>query len=573
MEHLRQNSTEYTVALGLAAALAISGCSASEQQNIDRPSPTATAEVTDTASPCDVITKDVAAEALDIPATQLKNRGCANTPDNNNLFRQTWEITSGESKGLQLQVSMIDKAKSGVSSTPAFDTLYQNTDETQRCVLKVEDKETPCVSLPNALAIPASKDKAVLAVLGNTAKPQSFHPETDLNKQIAAETDAHQLLAGMIQEIVPKLGQSIKQSVRPSVVPFPSPSVTTPSKNNEQPNTVSNEVCELYLDQNTCASSNPLVRIGFTSYGDSSKCTFAGEIDWGDGSKTTPYTISGSKERHIPLNSHTYEKPGNYRVSASARTLSGGCSSFNGNYNYTYKEAASCETKLAEHNARAYVYSMLPKGELKRANGTAGLAYDDKESNNVFTDEAGIKWRLLSDFQSKYHQPQGWSYTGSLLSDEAHAPYRKFVSEPDSMGGSYEAVLMPDDVSPNTSYNSLKGRSHTYNNENWLTYGHGMPTYNYADPQKSSVSHLVEDVWPHDSDADYIAPKTESFADAGDSSWRTRRERIERALSHLAKGFTYKEDGGKPALVNADGTTRALEKDIAWYLKEASDCK
>lgn len=77
-------------------------------------------------------------------------------------------------------------------------------------------------------------------------------------------------------------------------------------------------------DVTTCASTDPTIEVQWTSYGDTTGCTFSSTLDWGDGTSTSG-TATGGPSGSTPFASHSYKSAGTYTITWTGSVLSGGC--------------------------------------------------------------------------------------------------------------------------------------------------------------------------------------------------------------------------------------------------------
>lgn len=91
----------------------------------------------------------------------------------------------------------------------------------------------------------------------------------------------------------------------------------------------------LLPNQVNCASSNPKITLEGENVGDTSGCTFSGQITWGDGSQQT-VQYPGANDQPSFVATHTYQKKGAFSISLVPTVVSGPCSAFSGSYKFTY---------------------------------------------------------------------------------------------------------------------------------------------------------------------------------------------------------------------------------------------
>ena len=96
-----------------------------------------------------------------------------------------------------------------------------------------------------------------------------------------------------------------------------------------------NQCVFLLPDQVDCTSSNPEVTLQGENVGDTSGCTFSGQITWGDGSQQT-VQYQGANGKPSFVANHTYQQQGAYSITLTPSVVSSGCTTFNGSYTFTY---------------------------------------------------------------------------------------------------------------------------------------------------------------------------------------------------------------------------------------------
>jgi hypothetical protein len=101
------------------------------------------------------------------------------------------------------------------------------------------------------------------------------------------------------------------------------------------PRPTANKCVFLEPNQVNCTSSNPQITLESENIGDTSGCTFSAQITWGDGSQQT-VQYPGANNQPKAIANHTYQKKGTFSITVNPTVLSGGCSSFSGNYKFTY---------------------------------------------------------------------------------------------------------------------------------------------------------------------------------------------------------------------------------------------
>lgn len=324
-------------------------------------------------------------------------------------------------------------------------------------------------------------------------------------------------------------------------------------------------------------------------------CVYTGEIQWGDGT-TTEYSVDASEyepttpmtgESHsIQIGSHTFGDPGRYSIHTEDTNTTNSCQQIETNMIFDRYEAPmppTCENKFNPDFGRAYMYSLMPKGELTRVNGQPlnNFEYidpDDAENPdpdlNVFVDEAGVRWNLLSPDASIYHQPDNYE------NDDDQAPYKKFVTDLDSLNGSFEIVLMPDGAPINDpGQASYENTMLTYQEYNWLWRGHGLPTYNHVDFSYSWYGHLMQDLKEHQGyelfanleDVDDRYVPIEFWLPEG-ADWRTFRERFQAAQAMVERGAEYVASDDEAYLL-LDEESLVIASDLQILLEEFLACQ
>lgn len=129
----------------------------------------------------------------------------------------------------------------------------------------------------------------------------------------------------------------IKQSPAPSQpLPPTQPSTTQPSTTPSTSEAPPSKQCVFLLpNQVDCTSSNPEVTLEFDNITDTSGCMFSAQITWGDGSKQTVQVPGGPAGPSFVAN-HTYHQRGVFPITLIPSVLSGGCTTTNGDYKFTY---------------------------------------------------------------------------------------------------------------------------------------------------------------------------------------------------------------------------------------------
>ncbi|MFC5286718.1 hypothetical protein ACFPM7_06615 [Actinokineospora guangxiensis] len=189
--------------------------------------------------------------------------------------------------------------------------------------------------------------------------------------------------------------------------------------------------------------------------------------------------------------------------------------------------AQTTPEKYDWHKGRVYLFSMRPAWPLTpQGNASPDVEYSDK-SENTYVDRAGVPWRLQSPCTSAYHQSSGTLVSLAACTIGFRADNKKFTAK-DSLGGSFEAILMPD------HHNGTP----TYQKANWLTDSTTVGTYNYFDPTPGCLvcqyGHWLMDVRPHD--GSYASAST--WLDPTDPllDWYTYRERFESQVRPILSG-------------------------------------
>jgi lysophospholipase L1-like esterase len=86
---------------------------------------------------------------------------------------------------------------------------------------------------------------------------------------------------------------------------------------------------ECFYTYPSCSSSDPSVKYGNHSDGDTSACTFQETVDWGDKSSTTMTFPGGPDGSTLVTFNHTYtDEPHLYTLTVTATTTSGDCGNF-----------------------------------------------------------------------------------------------------------------------------------------------------------------------------------------------------------------------------------------------------
>lgn len=190
--------------------------------------------------------------------------------------------------------------------------------------------------------------------------------------------------------------------------------------------------------------------------------------------------------------------------------------------------AGPADVRFHWHYGRTYMFSMIPVGSLTPVGGASAEFDNNFLTSSQYQDANGNTWELYGKYWSQYHQPPG----------SADSPNKKFVL-PDSRGGSFEAILMPDGASATVPAKA----PYTYRTNNWLTSGPLMGTYNYADGGASLQSffgHLGLDVVWHSIDQNttrrgYVDPPKQRLLDT-ESDWFTFVQRYTEQVRPIANG-------------------------------------
>ncbi|WP_146108058.1 hypothetical protein V5P93_003352 [Actinokineospora auranticolor] len=502
------------------------------------------------ATVCDVVTGDLVARLTGSAAGAPVDGGCTSDPGAGITARQSWTVD-----GVTL---------TAYATGRAFDV---DVPDDRRCSAVVGARERACFVTDDAAVVGLDGFSLVTSV-GDGA-PESDEATSD---EPAAGPYLVDYATAVAEALVTAAPTATPKAPTPKSAPTRS-TTSAPSVPARKP--LHTAKCVLYLGSGAeCGSVDPVVEVRFNSSSlDSSACGFAGTLDFGDGT-TQDWEITG-RLGLIPMATHTYEKPGTYRLSTTARTSHGPCGAYGGTYSFTYESPptpATCEYKFDPDRGRTYLYTMLPQGALKNGDGAVETSFKySLLGNNTYVDEAGVRWTLMSDFASKEHQPLGWGYLSGA------APFRKFVSDEDSRGGSFEAVLMPDGIQPDTPFRGIDGRALTYAKSNWLVVGRGMPTYNITHPSGpvGNFNHLVDDWYPHvfktpsefgdRKDDRYVAPT--HMVDP--KHWLDYREKVEGLQKDFAGGYRY--DAATGSL--AKGTsTKDVPDYLRWVAEDLQGC-
>lgn len=84
-----------------------------------------------------------------------------------------------------------------------------------------------------------------------------------------------------------------------------------------------------------CVSSDPTASFGIQSNGDTTGCTFTGDVSWGDGASSSQTFDGGSDGSRLANFDHKYSKDGVYSISWSVDVASGSCSNNSGILQFT----------------------------------------------------------------------------------------------------------------------------------------------------------------------------------------------------------------------------------------------
>ncbi len=141
-------------------------------------------------------------------------------------------------------------------------------------------------------------------------------------------------------------------------------------------------------------------------------------------------------------------------------------------------------------------HNEFPIGTLTPLDGSSNPNFDYIVGNNQFVDEAGTIWTMLADDENVYHQPPDVvdGFFDNKMQEFAHwwtgvprpaFPNKKFIAQDGDTGGSFEAILQPDQ---NGGYSN-----------NWLNSGSQQGTYNFYSPGTlgGNVGHFFFDILPH----------------------------------------------------------------------------
>lgn len=587
----------------LLAAAVLAGCSGPGGTDRDEPSaapePGGSAEPTPgggrdpAAAPetvCDIVSAELAAGLLDVGQDRLTGDCTANPEAGVHAWR-LWTVRDQdqdqdqeqEQEPVEAALSVfVTDAGSPAGSGESFDTYRARAAENQRCELGLAAGIRPCYFTDDSFVVllgtSPQQEQVLVSSLGATARIDPAEPGYEVSgdalRELSEQVADRLAAGGTVPDAEPVRTTEDSPLAGPGAAPDDRPAAGTVDK------------CLLYYDGPAdCTSDNPEIEVGFVSLSSTEGCSFDIGFDFGDGT-TARHRASGGPPGRTRLQDHTYRETGTYRVSATVKVLDGGCSGFDAGYTFRHQAAATpatCAYKLDEDRGRAYLFSMLPVGELKRPDGgpAGGFPHDDTDDgNNVFVDEAGVRWHLFAPGLSVYHQPAGWTEEATPGS----APFLKFVTDRDSTGGSFEAVLMPDGVVAGASWDQIQGRTFTYS-DNWLTYGQGMPTYNLIDADRTSylslpsIGHYFKDVLPHDAnlsgpdakDDRYVRPTR--FLDPRTDDWRTFRERFLRVRELIEDdGYRFPDDGSDVLHAPDGGDTHAVAADLAALAREITAC-
>src|SRR5579859_5472171 len=78
-----------------------------------------------------------------------------------------------------------------------------------------------------------------------------------------------------------------------------------------------------FLPALTCQSTNPAVTLNIYYSGDTSDCTFAWEVLWGDGRGPSNRTVTDPPDGYVVLAGHTYAATGEYAITVTGQVTSG----------------------------------------------------------------------------------------------------------------------------------------------------------------------------------------------------------------------------------------------------------
>ncbi len=100
-----------------------------------------------------------------------------------------------------------------------------------------------------------------------------------------------------------------------------------------------------------CTSTDPQATFALGSTGDTSGCSFAGSVDWGDGQSTNQDFPGGADGSLLVTFTHTYKQTGSYSISWSADVTSGTtCNSNSGSLGFTFAQAPTAKEQGADDN-------------------------------------------------------------------------------------------------------------------------------------------------------------------------------------------------------------------------------
>jgi hypothetical protein len=84
-----------------------------------------------------------------------------------------------------------------------------------------------------------------------------------------------------------------------------------------------------------CVSSDPRVSVEIVSEGDTTSCTFTGDVDWGDGDTSSQNFGGGADGSALATFDHKYLTDGVYSIAWSVDVTSGSCSDNSGTLQFT----------------------------------------------------------------------------------------------------------------------------------------------------------------------------------------------------------------------------------------------
>lgn len=92
--------------------------------------------------------------------------------------------------------------------------------------------------------------------------------------------------------------------------------------------------CNFVLSLKTCASTDPTVAYTSEAHGDTSHCTFAFEVTWGDGDSSASVQTDPTVGPHL-IGNHKYAAPGVYTITVDVQLTAGTCTVTNSVHTFT----------------------------------------------------------------------------------------------------------------------------------------------------------------------------------------------------------------------------------------------